>query len=184
MFLDRYWDTLINLQFPPVLDKHCDLLEVLNVFLFKSVTSFRCMILIPFSYRLRVVCSGVSTHSTLSYWMSWDLIFLNWMSCHPPTLPTTGKSWRVLDYARVPTEACHVDLLGNFIWWFLLSVPVTSCKTVLINSKILFLYSEPELIFLQQYWFSPSHVGTSFHSPGMENWILEKLSKTRGGKLG
>lgn len=73
------------------------------------------------------------------------------MSWHLPALLTTSESWRVLGSAHVPSEGCLKDVLGNWMAWSLLSVPLTSRREVLINSKVLFLYSEPGLIFLQQY---------------------------------
>ena len=62
---------------------------------------------------------------------------------------------------------------------FILSVLFASCEMALINSKVLFLYSEPELIFSYNSIDLLYRVGALL-SPEMENWVLENLRPEEG----
>lgn len=64
-----------------------------------------------------VECAKVYEHFLpfLFNWLSWDLIFL------PSTCPADQKqTWEVLSGAHVPTEACVVDVSGDWRPWSLL----------------------------------------------------------------
>ena len=92
---------------------------------------------------------------------------------------TTKQTLRVLVGGHVPTKACHIDALGNWLCSFILSVLFSSCETVLINSKVLFLYSESGLIFFYNSINLAYHVGALL-SPEMENLVLENLRPEEG----
>lgn len=97
----------------------------------------------------------------------------------PLALLTTKQTLRVLVCGYVPTKACHIDALGNWLCSFILSVLFSSGETVLINSKVLFLYSEPELTFFYNSIDVAYPVGALL-SPEMENWVLENLRPEEG----
>lgn len=97
----------------------------------------------------------------------------------PLALLTTKQTLRVLVGGHVPTKACHIDALGNWVCSFILSVLFSSCETVLINSEVLFLYSESGLIFFYNSINLAYHVGALL-SPEMENLVLENLRPEEG----
>ena len=100
--------------------------------------------------------------------------------CHVTPCPSDHKAnLRVLVCGHVPTKACRIDALGNWLCSFILSVPFSSCEMALINSKVLFLYSEPELIFSYNSIDLVYRVGALL-SPEMENWVLENLRPEEG----
>ena len=97
----------------------------------------------------------------------------------PLALLTTKQTLRVLVCGHVPTKACHIAALGNWLCSFILSELFSSCETVLINSKVLFLYSEPELIFFYNSIDLAYRVGAILY-PEMENCVLENLRPEEG----